>query len=264
MINSFKEIKQQQKLKRTISLVTILVFLASWILLTGVFKLISTLFFPSPNDVIATLISVKTTILGHAAITLGRVLLSFAIGSLAGVVVGLLMTRFLIVFGLLNPIIEALRPIPPIALIPFFILWFGIGDFGKLLLASIGCFMVMVVNTIEAVRNVPKIYQQAARSLGAVDSYSYRTVVVPAIVPELISGLRVGLALAFSLVIAAELMGAQTGVGYMIMVARRSLNTPTILLGIIVIGLEAWLMDTLLGMFTRSITKWTGRTEGRQ
>ncbi|NMC77818.1 MAG: ABC transporter permease [Chloroflexi bacterium] len=262
MIYTAKELKKQQNRKRTISLVTIAAFIGTWILMTSVMHLIPSLFFPSPNDVIATLISVKSTILEHSAITLGRVLLSFAAGSLIGIMVGLIMTRFQFIYGLLNPIIEAIRPIPPIALIPFFILWFGIGDFGKLLLSAIGCFMVMVVNTIEAVRNVPRIYKQAAASLGAEDSYAYRTVIVPGIIPELISGLRVGLALAFSLVIAAELMGAQTGIGYMIMVARRSLNTPTILLGIIIIGLEAWLMDTLLGILTRSVTKWTGRAEG--
>ncbi len=262
MIYTAKEIKKQQNRKRTISILTVIAFIVLWVLFTSVLKLVPRLFFPSPEDIFSTLVSVRSTILEHSAITLGRVLLSFALGSLVGVVVGLLMTRFQFVYGLLNPIIEALRPVPPIALIPFFILWFGIGDFGKLLLAAIGCFMVMVVNTIEAVRNVPKIYKQAAASLGAEDSYAYRTVIVPAIVPELISGLRVGLALAFSLVIAAELMGAQTGIGYLIMVARRSLNTPTIFLGIIIIGLEAWIMDTLLGVFTRSVTKWTGRTEG--
>lgn len=263
MIYSPAELKQQQKQKRTISLITMAVVIIIWFLFTSILKIIPSLFFPSPNDVFSTLVGVQSTILQHAFVTLLRVILSFAAGSLIGILVGLLMTRFQFIFGVLNPIIESLRPIPPIALIPFFILWFGIGDFGKLLLSAIGCFMVMVVNTVEAVRNVPKIFQQAAASLGADESYSYRTVIVSAIVPELIAGLRVALALAFSLVIAAELMGAQTGVGYMIMVARRSLNTPTILLGIIIIGFEAWIMDQLLGVVTRGLTKWTGRAEGR-
>jgi len=263
MIYSNKELKKQENLKRTISLVTIIAIIIIWFLTTYVFKLIPSLFFPSPIDVFTTLVNVRSTIVSHSLITLYRVIASFGIGSLVGILVGLMMTRFKIVYGFFNPIIEALRPVPPIALIPFFILWFGIGDFGKLLLSAIGCFMVMVVNTIEAVKNVPRIYQQAAASLGATEGYSYRTVIVPAIVPELISGLRVGLALAFSLVIAAELMGAQTGIGYLIMVARRSLNTPTIFLGIIIIGLEAWLMDSLLSSLTRRLTNWTGRTEGR-
>jgi ABC-type nitrate/sulfonate/bicarbonate transport system permease component len=188
------------------------------------------------------------------------VLASFILGSLVGILVGLVMSRYQLVFGLLEPFIEALRPIPPIALIPFFILWFGLGDSGKLLLAGLGCFMVLVIGTVEAVRNVPRIYLQAAQSLGANGSYAYRTVVVPAILPELIGSLRVSLALAFGLTIAAELMGAQSGIGYLMMVARRSLNTQTILLGIIIIGIEAWLADRMLGVLTRRLTSWTERT----
>ena len=261
MIYSSKEIERFQNARKTASIITMVVLIVIWFVTTTELKLIPSLFFPSPSDVFNTLVQVRSSIVNHSFITVFRVIVSFALGSLIGVLVGLLMTRFQIIFGLLEPVIEALRPVPPIALVPFFILWFGIGDFGKLLLAGLGCFMVMVITTIEAVRNVPRIYLQAALSLGAENAYSYRTVIVPAIIPELIAALRVSLALAFALMIAAELMGAQTGLGYMIMVARRSLNTPTILLGIIIIGLEAWLSDRLLGYFTRSITKWTGRTE---
>jgi ABC-type nitrate/sulfonate/bicarbonate transport system permease component len=234
--------------------------LIAWYLATMQFKLVPSLFFPSPGDVIDTLIRVRGTILEHSLVTLFRVLASFALGSLFGIVVGLIMSRYQLVFGVLEPFIEILRPIPPIALIPFFILWFGLGDAGKLLLAGLGCFMVLVIGTVEAVRNVPRIYLQAASSLGAKASYAYRTVVVPAIVPELIGSLRVSLALAFGLTIAAELMGAQSGIGYLMMVARRSLNTQTILLGIIIIGIEAWLADRLLGVVTRRLTQWTERT----
>ena len=123
--------------------------------------------------------------------------------------------------------------------------------------------MVMVVSTIEAVRNVPRIYIQAARSLGTEQDHIYRTVILPAIVPELIAGWRVALALAFGLMAAAEMMGAQEGIGFMIMVARRSLNTPTILLGIIIIGIEAALADRLLHFFTRRLTRWTEREAER-
>lgn len=245
---------------QVVSLATVVAALLAWYLVTMRLALVPSLFFPSPRDVWETLVQVRSTILVHAGVTLLRVLASFAIGSMVGVVVGLLMSRFAFLYGLLDPFIEALRPVPPIALIPFFILWFGLGDLGKLLLAGLGCFMVLVIGTVEAVRNVPRIYFQAARSLGASDSYAYRTVVLKAITPELISSLRVALALAFGLTIAAELMGAQSGIGYLMMVARRSLNTQTILLGIIVIGIEAWLADRALRALTARATTWTERT----
>ena len=232
-----------------------------WYLLTIRFELIPLLFFPSPLDVFDNLVLMRNSIIQHTLITLIRVIISYLLGSIIGIVVGIVMSRSRIIFGLLEPPIEAIRPVPPVALVPFFILWFGIGDIGKIILAGLGCFMIMVINTIEAVRNVPKIYLHAALSLGAKEDYCFRTVVLPSIIPELIPGLRVGLASAFGLMIAAELMGAQSGLGYMIMVARRSLNTQTILLGIIIIGMIAWASDRLLGSITDRATTWKERKD---
>lgn len=260
MILSPAEIRRRQRNKRIISVISIAIMLMLWYLTTVQFELIPPLKFPSPTAILDTLIQVQNTIVEHAVVTLVRVLSSFILGSLIGMIIGLIMSRFQLVFAILDPFIEAVRPIPPIALVPFFILWFGIGDFGQILLAGLGCFMVMVISTVEAVRNVPKIYMQAAQSLGANTAYIYRTVIIPSIVPELIAGWRVALALAFGLTIAAELMGAQSGLGFMIMVARRSLNTQTILLGIIIIGLQATIMDRLLNILTRRLTLWTERS----
>lgn len=260
MILSPAELKRRERNKRIISSISIVSVLILWFLVTVQFELIPPLKFPSPISIFETLGRVQNTIVEHSVVTLIRVLSSFILGALIGMVVGLVMSRFQVVFAIIDPIIETIRPIPPIALIPFFILWFGISDFGQILLAGLGTFMVLVVSTIEAVRNVPRIFVQAARSLGASNAHIYRTVIIPAIVPELIAAWRVALALAFGLTIAAELMGAQSGLGFMIMVARRSLNTQVILLGIIIIGLEAKLMDSLLNILTRRLTAWTERS----
>jgi ABC-type nitrate/sulfonate/bicarbonate transport system permease component len=261
MTSMTAETKAYRYSRLIISVLSIVIVLTTWYLLTETFQKISSLYLPSPGNVVDTLVQVRSTIVDHSLTTLRRVITSFVLGSALGIAVGLIMSRYQIIFSLLEPLIEALRPVPPIALIPFFILWFGIGDFGKLLLAGEGCFMVMVISTIEAVRNVPRIYIQAAQSLGASKAYIYRTVIIPAIVPELIAGWRVALALAFALMVAAELMGAQQGLGFMIMVARRSLNTPTILLGIIIIGLQAALADQVLTRLTARLTAWTERNK---
>lgn len=242
-----------------VGLLSVALLFLLWYVATEILQLVPSLFFPSPSQVWFKLVDTRSSLAKHAILTLLRVLASFAGGSLLGVLVGLAMSRWRLLYAALEPLIELLRPVPPIALIPFFILWFGIGTSGKLVLAGLGCFMVMVIQTIEAVRNVPTRWINAALSLGATSSYSYRTVVVPAIVPELIAGARVALALAFALMIAAELMGAQAGLGYLIMVARRSLNTDVILLGILIVGFEAWICDRVLGVFTSHATKWTGR-----
>lgn len=188
-------------------------------------------------------------------------LFSWAIGSTLGVAVGLAMVRSRIVFYALTPLIEALRPVPPVALIPFVILWFGIGDSGKLALGSLACFMVMVVNTIVSANNVNPVYGRAARSLGAAEGQVYRTVILPAIVPELVSGLRIGSALAFAVVVAAEFLGADAGIGRLIMQASRTLNTAVVLIGTIVIAVEAVVVDRCIKIVSARITRWS---EGSQ
>jgi len=119
--------------------------------------------------------------------------------------------------------------------------------------------MVMAINAIVAAGNVPPVYVRAARSLGATQNDVYRTVILPAIVPQLVSGLRIGAALAFAIVVAAEFMGAREGIGALIMLASRTLNTPVVLLGTIVIGLEAFLIDRTIRWFSSRVTSWAER-----
>ncbi|WP_157984025.1 ABC transporter permease [Nesterenkonia muleiensis] len=184
-------------------------------------------------------------------------MVSWVGGSTLGVAVGLMMARTWWVMAALNPLIEAIRPIPPVALIPFVILWFGIGDDGKIFLGALACFMVMVVNTTVAVTNVPPVYVQAARSLGSNTGFVYRRVILPAIIPEILSGFRIGCALAFAVVVAAEFLGADLGIGRLIMQASRTLNTSTVLLGTASIAVMAVLLDLLISRLSRYITRWS-------
>lgn len=248
---------------RFLGVATVVTVLAAWYIVTVVMPLIPSLFFPSPPDVLRALVELRYSIIQHSLVTLYRVLTSFSVGSMIGILIGLLMSRSRIVYAILDPVIEALRPVPPIALIPFFILWFGIGNFGKVLLSGLGCFMVLVVNTVVAVRNVPPIYVRAAASLGADPRTIYRTVVVPAIVPSLVSGWRVAAALAFALTVAAELMGAQSGLGFLVMVARRSLQTDVILLSVIILSIEAWFVDRAIRVLSNRVTPWMERLESK-
>ncbi|WKU03353.1 ABC transporter permease [Micromonospora sp. HUAS LYJ1] len=231
--------------------------LTVWWLLTDLTGTIRPLYFPAPTEVLSALRQVWRSMLPDAGATLLRVLFSWSIGSAAGILIGLLMVRSRILFHTLTPVIEALRPVPPVALIPFVILWFGIGDSGKLFLGSLACFMVMVVNTIVSANNVSPVYGRAARSLGAREGQVYRTVILPAIVPEIVSGLRIGSALAFAVVVAAEFLGAEQGIGRLIMQASRTLNTPVVLIGTIVIAIEAVAVDRLIKFVSSRITRWS-------
>jgi taurine transport system permease protein len=240
-----------------VSLLTVLILLFVWWLLTSGLKLVKPLYFPSPAAVWATFCQMHQRIWVHALATLLRVIVSWFIGSFLGIVVGLLMVRSRLIESALSPIIEGLRPVPPVALIPLVIIWFGIGDLGKIFLTSLACFMVLVVNTAVSARNVNPVYIQAAKSLGASETKIYLTVVLPAIVPELLSGFRIGIALAFAIAVAAEFMGAEYGIGYLIMQASRTLNTEVVLIGTFTIGIEAFIIERLLKIYSDHLTRWT-------
>jgi len=194
-------------------------------------------------------------------ITLIRVALGFGAGTLLGIGLGLAMSYNRKVLYFFDPLVESMRPVPVIAMIPFFLMWFGIDETGKFLLITLGVFAILVVSTVEAVRNVPRKYILAAQTLGASKAQRFRTIIIPAIAPELIGPLRVATALSFTLVVAAEFMGAQAGIGYRILEARRMLNTDVILLGVVVIGLLAGLADMLVRAATTHITRWSGRSK---
>ena len=237
-------VRQRMRRMRIISLASIvLVFLCWYLVTTESWSHRSNCPVRSALD---TLVQVRSTILRHALVTFYRVSFSFLAGSALGVLVGLVMSRFRVVFALLEPVLESLRPIPPIE------------SSGSVSACSGGLAGRSLRHGKYQVRNVPRIYIQAARALGAEQDHIYRTVILPAIVPELIAGLRVALALAFGLMIAAELMGAQEGIGFMIMVARRSLiHRPSCWASSS--GIEAALADRLLYYFTRRLTRWTER-----
>lgn len=244
---------------RLLGVVSMIVFIGVWWLLTSGLEVIRPLLFPSPGAVVEAAVRLADVLPEHTFATLVRVLSGLALGAAGGVLVGLAMSGNRYVRGLLDPQIESLRPVPPIAAIPFFILWFGLAEYGKILLIALAVFMVMVVATTEAVANVPPIFVRAAKTLGASAWGTYRTVIVPAIVPSLVGGLRIAAAAAFAVDIAAEFMGAQEGLGYLVMNARRTLQTDVILLSIMVIGLLSAALDQGIRLTARRVTRWSDR-----
>ncbi len=240
-----------------LSALTLIIIFIGWWLLTDTTGLIKPLYFPSPRGVWMAIERMHGKLWYHAGATLLRVVVSWLVGSTAGVLIGLWMSRSKWVFHIVSPVVEALRPVPPVALIPLVLVWFGIGDSGKIFLSALACFMVMVVNTFVACGNVPLVYLQASETLGATRGKTYRSVVLPAIIPEIMSGARIGIALAFAVTVAVEFMGAKYGIGYLIMQASRTLNTEVVILGTIIIGLEAFIIERLLQLISKRITRWT-------
>ena len=156
---------------------------------------------------------------------------------------------------------RSIRPMPPLALIPLFILWFWIGNKSKIIVIAFGAWVVLVVNTIEAVRNVDPLYIDAAKSLGAKTGDILRTVLIPAITPEIIAGIRVVAANSFGMCVAAEFMGTEAGFGYMIIEGRRFIMTDLLLVGVLLITISSMLVNGLIKLIERRITKWVPRRE---
>lgn len=246
---------------RLLRAVPIIVIVALWVLVTEM-HWVRPLFLPAPQDLWAA----ATSLVVHLpedlfASLFRRILPGFAIGVSAGTLLGVFMAMNRTGRALFEPIVEILRPLPPLALIPLFILWMGIGYMTQILLIAYGSFIIMVVNAYQAVRNVPPIYIHAATTLGADSRQVFRRVIIPAIVPDIIAGIRVSAAASFGYCVAAELMGAMTGLGYRLVLARRYLMTQNIIVILVVIAVLSFAIDYGIRRLDTSLTAWKSRIE---
>ncbi len=212
-----------------------------------------------PDDVVRVLAAEGPELLAHTWATAVRAVAGFAIGAAVGVLLPLAMGWQPYLSAALQPLVHLARPTPLVALIPLFLLWFGIGELAEILLVAVGSFFILVVVTLESIRNVPSIYVWAGAALGASRGVIYRRVVFPAVVPGIIGGLLVALTFAFPLTVAAEMMGAQRGLGYylwqMVMhlqVAR--MIAVTVLLTALVVA-----SDQAVRAMDRRLTAWSER-----
>ncbi len=183
-------------------------------------------------------------LLHDAAASLYRVVMGFLIGAGLALPIGLLMGTSETVYRLINPLLQILRPIPPIAYIPLAILWFGLGNPPAFFLISLGAFFPVLMNTIGGVRTVDAIYVRAARNLGASGATLFWRVILPAATPHIMTGLRVGFGVAFIVLIVAEMIAVNNGLGYRILEAREFFWSDKIIAGMISIGLLGLAIDT--------------------
>jgi len=185
-----------------------------------------------------------------------RVMGGFLIGAVLALPLGLLMGTSKFLYNLFNPLIQILRPIPPIAYIPLAILWFGLGNPPALFLISLGAFFPVLMNTISGVRHVDQLLIRAARNLGADGITLFVRVILPAATPHILTGLRVGIGVAFIVVIVAEMIAVNNGLGYRILEAREFLWSDKIIAGMITIGLLGLAIDTAMSRVNNYLLRW--------
>jgi NitT/TauT family transport system permease protein len=188
--------------------------------------------------------------------SLYRVVVGFVIGAGLALPIGLAMGANPKVYDWLNPLVQLLRPIPPIAYIPLSILWFGLGNPPAVFLIALGAFFPVLMNTIAGVRQVDGIYLRAARNLGASGGTMFLRVILPAAVPYILSGVRIGIGTAFIVVIVSEMIAVNNGLGFRILEAREYFWSDKIIAGMISIGLIGLAIDVGMNKLNNHLLRW--------
>jgi NitT/TauT family transport system permease protein len=196
--------------------------------------------FPPLEEIAATLarLTAQGILPHHAADTVFRLVLGFAIAAVAGVLIGIVMGRYKRAEDLLLPLVSIGAPIPGLAYAPLFLLWFGLGDTGSIVLVAFVSAFSITINTWTGVKAVKEIWLRAAQTMGADERRLFRYVILPGALPYILTGCRLGLAQAWRILVAVEMLAAVPwGLGWLIFGAREFLNTDAMLAGIAVIGL---------------------------
>lgn len=232
---------------RTVSLTA-----ASLLIAFAVWQFLSSFVFnpfliPPPLDVFRTAIPMLASgeIVSDVAISMVRVLVGFTTGSLAGVVIGVLLGRIRLLHDLLDPIIELLRYLSPTAMIPIAVIWFGIGELSKYFLIFWGTFFIVLINATAGVWRAPIARQRAAACLGASQLQIFVLVVVPSAVPYIVTGMRVAMASSFMSIIPAEILAANSGIGYLLQQSSLLLQTNRIFVALLTICVLGFTVDRI-------------------
>ena len=192
----------------------------------------------------------------NAVVTLYRVFVGFFLGSIPGVIIGLLMAMFRPVRIFFDPLIASLFPIPKIALMPLLLLAFGFGDASKIALVVIAVFFPVVVNTYVGAANIEKIYWDVAKNYGASQSMVFRRIVFFGALPMIFAGLRIALAVSFIVLVAAEFVATKAGIGYMIWNSWELLQVDVMFVGIVTVGVLGLIATVILQEIERKVIPW--------
>ena len=199
------------------------------------------------------------TIEGHILWSLSRVLVGFLLGSTVGIILGILMGWFRVVEAIFRPLYEIIRPIPPIAWIPLSILCFGLGEPSKYFLIFISAFCIVTTNAYAGVKAVDPELMGAARMLGANNRQVFSTVVLPSCVPHIFAGLQIAVGASWGCVVAAEMIRASEGVGWVIVKGQEGNSTVQILVGIVAIGIVGFVLAVIMRAVEARLCKWSVR-----
>ncbi len=250
-------------LRRVVEVVAVpAVLVTVWVVLSGA-DVVDEIFLPHPATLWERAWTLFVPLRDALGVSLQMIGLGLLLGAGTGIMVGLWFGFSRTARRFFEFTIDAIRPTPLFALIPIFILWFGIGRAPQIALVALGVFLILSFTTVEAVRNVPRIYVRAALTCGASPLDVYRTVVLPAVRPELLVGIRYGAIAAWGLDVAAEFSGSQEGLGYFMIVRGQYLDSAGITLAVLIYCGLAIVVDRALLLIGRRLQPWNPRVADR-
>lgn len=248
----------------TIATVTVIIVLALWVMVTAT-GMVKPLFLPSPKAVFDKFILVATvgfggsTLLEHTCASLERVFGAFMLASALAIPIGILMGVSRVARGIFDPLIEFYRPLPPLAYLPLVIIWFGIGEFSKVYLIFLAIFAPLAIAARSGVRSVSIEQIHAAYSMGATRMQVITQVILKAAIPEILTGMRIGIGVGWTTLVAGEMVAATRGLGFMVLSASEFLASDVVIMGIFMIGFFAILFDLFMRYLERTLVPWKGK-----
>lgn len=246
-----------ERLNRVLGLFSPLLILALWELSVAV-GLTDGRFFPPPSQIAVALweLTVSGQIFSDLAISLFRIFAGFFAGAIPGLVLGLSMGLFRPIRMLLRPIVSATYPIPKLALMPLVLVMFGLGETSKIITIGLGTFFMVLINTLAGVLNLDKIYLDVAQNFGASRKDYYLRVALPGALPLIFTGLELGMGMALLLIVAAEMNGADSGIGYLIWKSYAIYNMKEMFVSFILIATLGYVFAEAILSIQRKVVPW--------
>jgi NitT/TauT family transport system permease protein len=246
-----------QSKDRIIAVMSPLVLLVLWEITVRV-GLLDARFFPAPTSIASTFVSLTQSgeLLLNTWISLQRLFFGFLLGGIPALALGIVMGLYRPIRAAIDPLIAATYPIPKSAILPLILLIFGLGEASKIVMVAIGVFFPVVINTVAGVLEIDKIYHDVSKNFGASRWQVFRTVALPGAMPLIMTGIKLGVGLGLILIAIAEMVGAKSGLGFMIWNAWQTFSVETMYVGLVVIAILGYLFSLILNELERFIIPW--------
>ncbi|MBM7570404.1 ABC transporter permease [Aquibacillus albus] len=253
----YKKQQRRDKLKQFLTISSPILVLILWEFLSRT-GLIDHRFFPPPTLILSTLyqMGLSGELFNHIEVSLIRIICGFLLGVIPAICIGLLMGMYAPIRHFLSPLVMAFMPIPTLAMLPIILIIFGIGEFSKMVTIAISVFFPVVINTAAGVTNIDRIYVDVAKNYGANAKKFFFKIALPGSLPVMLEGIQMGQAIALLTIVAAEMIGANSGIGYVIWMNYKAFLLPQMYVGLVLISFFGYLFSLIIRGLQSKLIPW--------